>query len=61
MAQAVVAAEKFSQIGDAVLLSPACSSLDMFENYEHRGHEFRTEVWGSSGRHGQDLKHGVAL
>jgi UDP-N-acetylmuramoylalanine--D-glutamate ligase len=61
MAEAVVAAEKFSQIGDAVLLSPACSSLDMFENYEHRGLEFRAEVLGSSDQHEQDLKHGVAL
>jgi UDP-N-acetylmuramoylalanine--D-glutamate ligase len=61
MAEAVVAAEKFSQIGDAVLLSPACSSLDMFENYEHRGLEFRAEVLGSSDQHEQDLKHGVEL
>ncbi len=38
--QAVVRAAALAQPGDAVLLAPACSSLDMFRNYEHRGDEF---------------------
>jgi UDP-N-acetylmuramoylalanine--D-glutamate ligase len=40
MPAAVQAAASIAQPGDRVLLSPACSSLDMFENFEQRGRVF---------------------
>jgi UDP-N-acetylmuramoylalanine--D-glutamate ligase len=40
MEDAVRAGSSLAQPGDAVLLSPACSSFDMFRDYKHRGDEF---------------------
>ncbi len=33
-----------SKSGEVVLLAPACTSFDMFENFEHRGQIFKEEV-----------------
>ncbi len=40
MELAVSAASELAQPGDAVLMSPACASFDMFDNYEHRARVF---------------------
>ena len=44
MEEAVKQAYKFAEKGDAVLLSPACASFDLFKNYEDRGRQFKEAV-----------------
>ncbi|MGY4492523.1 UDP-N-acetylmuramoyl-L-alanine--D-glutamate ligase [Pseudomonas sp. TE3610] len=46
--EAVAQCAALAQPGDAVLLSPACASLDMFKNYEERGRLFAQAVEGLS-------------
>ncbi len=42
--EAVAQSYKIGKKGDTVLLSPACASFDMFENYEDRGTQFKQAV-----------------
>jgi len=44
MNDAVRMAQRLTEKGDAVLLSPACASFDLFENYEDRGRQFKQAV-----------------
>ena len=42
--EAVQASYRLGKTGDVVLLSPACASFDLFENYEDRGRQFKKAV-----------------
>ena len=42
--EAVKVAYKIAEKGDSVLLSPACASFDLFENYEDRGRQFKNAI-----------------
>jgi UDP-N-acetylmuramoylalanine--D-glutamate ligase len=44
MEEAVKSSSKEAKSGEVVLLSPACASFDMFNNYEHRGKVFKEAV-----------------
>ncbi len=44
MEEAVKVAYKIAERGDTVLLSPACASFDLFENYEDRGRQFKEAI-----------------
>lgn len=44
LADAVLIAKKKAQVGDVVLLSPACASFDMFRDFNHRGESFIEQV-----------------
>jgi UDP-N-acetylmuramoylalanine--D-glutamate ligase len=46
MQDAVAAAVKGAATGDLVLLSPACASLDMYDNFQQRGDVFAHAVHG---------------
>jgi UDP-N-acetylmuramoylalanine--D-glutamate ligase len=52
LASAVRTASEGAAAGDVVLLAPACSSFDQFENYEHRGRTFKEIVAALASRSG---------
>ena len=54
--EAVQRAAAEARSGDAVLLSPACASLDMFRNYGHRAEVFRAAVQALALEHGNSLE-----
>ncbi|HEY0834191.1 MAG TPA: UDP-N-acetylmuramoyl-L-alanine--D-glutamate ligase [Azospirillum sp.] len=56
MEEAVVLATQRAHDGDAVLMSPACASFDMFRNYPHRAEVFRAAVQSIADAAGQQLE-----
>ena len=56
MHEAVSMATQKASAGDAVLMSPACASFDMFRNYPHRAEVFRAAVQGIADEAGVQLE-----
>jgi UDP-N-acetylmuramoylalanine--D-glutamate ligase len=56
MEQAVSLATQRAHAGDAVLMSPACASFDMFRNYPHRAEVFRAAVQAAADEAGVQLE-----
>ncbi len=56
MDAAVAQANRLAHAGDAVLMSPACASFDMFDNYEHRARVFCAAVKDLALAQGVDLE-----
>ena len=44
MQEAIKVSKSLATAGDTVLLSPCCASFDLFDNYEDRGNQFKSEV-----------------
>ena len=59
METAVAQANQRAHAGDAVLMSPACASFDMFDNYEHRAQAFCAAVKELAIASGVDMEAGV--
>jgi UDP-N-acetylmuramoylalanine--D-glutamate ligase len=59
MADAVAIANGKAHAGDAVLMSPACASFDMFDNYEHRAEVFVQAVGDLASAAGVELEGAV--
>ena len=57
--EAVARAHALAQSGDAVLMSPACASLDMFRHYAHRAEVFVAAVQALAQEGGQMLEGGL--
>ena len=57
--EAVALASQQARSGDAVLMSPACASLDMFDNYEHRARVFVSAVADLATERGMSLERGL--
>ncbi|MDP2988045.1 UDP-N-acetylmuramoyl-L-alanine--D-glutamate ligase [Hydrogenophaga sp.] len=57
--EAVALAAQQARSGDAVLMSPACASLDMFDNYEHRARVFVDAVGALAAERGMSLEAGL--